>query len=63
MEQLGGFLGGFALGMIAMFFILISILIDKDNVVRSDRKITPDYELVVRGKTVDTIWVYKPTTK
>lgn len=63
MEQLGGFLGGFALGMIGMFLVLISILIDKDNVVRSDRKITPDYELVVRGKTVDTIWVYKQTTK
>lgn len=27
--------------------------------IRSTDKITPDFELVVKGNTVDTVWVYK----
>ena len=52
----------FICGVVVGLFIALVIIVTIDeptNIIESETKIIPDWELVANGKVVDTIYIYK----
>lgn len=51
---------GYLIGVAAVGFVwIVTSSPMRQCEIRTEKKLTPDWELVVKGKTVDTVYVYK----
>lgn len=54
------FMGGYIVGAVLTGVVWLMTLPSPHNCeVKTDKKIEPDWELVAKGKTVDTLYTYK----
>lgn len=53
------FIGGFLIGIITTVIILSSVLSDKEIIITTDKKISPEWKLTTDGKKIDTLYIYK----